>query len=49
LKNIEENTEIMVSSENRKNLFEQVLKYYSLHVENFGVLKSEKVLRELFK
>lgn len=44
----EELDQLQVSSNERKLLLEHLLDYYRLHVENFGEIKSQAVLTELF-
>jgi DNA repair protein RecO (recombination protein O) len=40
--------ELNIHSTNRKLLLEYLLDYYRLHTENFGEIRSQTVLAELF-
>ena len=45
---INELAELKISHEMRDYLLEHIIKYYQLHFENLGEIKSLKVLKELF-
>jgi DNA repair protein RecO (recombination protein O) len=44
----EELEALQISSNDRKLLLEHLLDYYRLHVDNFGEIRSQAVLSELF-
>lgn len=41
------NTEVNLSNSQRRNILDALLRFYSMHVENFGTMKSLSVLREI--
>jgi len=40
-------SEISISNAQRRNVLDALLRFYSMHVENFGTMKSLSVLREI--
>jgi DNA repair protein RecO (recombination protein O) len=40
-------TEIILTNVQRRNVLDALLRFYSMHVENFGTMKSLSVLREI--
>ncbi len=43
------NNNIRLSNSSRRKLLDIILRYYSLHIENFGEIKSVQVLKEVMK
>lgn len=41
------NNDIQINNRSRRKLLDIILRYYSLHVENFGELKSVQILKEV--
>ena len=40
-------TDLSLTNEQRRNVLDALLRFYSMHIENFGVMKSLSVLREI--
>jgi DNA repair protein RecO (recombination protein O) len=39
--------EIIIASNTRRSLLDAILKFYEFHIENFGQVKSLKILKEI--
>jgi DNA repair protein RecO (recombination protein O) len=44
---LRDDSEVPMNNQQRRNLLEALLRFYSMHVENFGQMKSLSVLREI--
>lgn len=44
---LKDNSDVPVTNQQRRNILDALLRFYSMHVENFGQMKSLSVLREI--